>query len=160
MAAAAIILNALPRHLHADIYIDSQATIAALSNKATSERRRIRAPGRAWRNFISHTMKQKMGQFQVHHIRAHQGQKNRFQIGNDRADQVAKHHMLLGEESQAMPYFTTYEEEILLFKDDTLIEGDIRAWLTAQEKSHALAKWKLQETFLDSKISKTDTKND
>ena len=52
IAAAAIVLNALPNHLYADIFIDSQATIAAIKEKPLSERRRIRSSGRAWKTFI------------------------------------------------------------------------------------------------------------
>jgi ribonuclease HI len=52
IAAAAIVLNALPNHLYADIFIDSQATIAAIKEKPLSERRRIRSAGRAWKTFI------------------------------------------------------------------------------------------------------------
>ena len=46
IAAAAIVLNALPNHLYADIFIDSQATIAMIKEKPLSERRRIRSSGR------------------------------------------------------------------------------------------------------------------
>ena len=52
IAAAAIVLSALPNHLYADIFIDSQATIAAIKEKPLSERRRIRSSGRAWKSFI------------------------------------------------------------------------------------------------------------
>ena len=48
------------------------------------------------------------------------------QRGNDTADKVAKEHMTRGEEMKAIPYFTSYyEEEIVLFHEGTLIEGDI-----------------------------------
>src|ERR1700743_1174204 len=40
------------------------------------------------------------------------------------------------------PYFTSYEEEIVLFHEGTLIEGDIRAWLKKHEVEKALKNWK------------------
>jgi hypothetical protein len=43
---------------------------------------------------------------------------------------------------KAAPYFTSYEEEIVLFHEGTLIEGDIRAWLKKHEVDKALKNWK------------------
>ena len=43
---------------------------------------------------------------------------------------------------KAMPYFTSYEEEIVIFHEGTLIEGDIRTWLKKQEVDTALKNWK------------------
>ena len=42
------------------------------------------------------------------------------------ADKMAKEYMTRAEEMKAAPYFTSYEEEIVLFHEGTLIEGDIR----------------------------------
>src|ERR1700730_12907639 len=50
--------------------------------------------------------------------------------------------MTRGEEMKAIPYFTSYEEEIVLFHEGTLIEGDIRAWLKKHEVDTALKNWK------------------
>ena len=47
-----------------------------------------------------------------------------------------------GEEMKAIPYFTSYEEEIVLFHEGTLTEGDIRAWLKKHEVDKALRNWK------------------
>ena len=55
------------------------------------------------------------------------------QRGNDNADKLAKKFMAKAEEMKAAPYFTAYEEEIVLFHEDTLIEGDIRTWLKKHE---------------------------
>ena len=43
---------------------------------------------------------------------------------------------------KAAPYFTSYEEDIVLFHEDTLLEGDVRAWLKKQEVDNALKNWK------------------
>ena len=52
--------------------------------------------------------------------------------------------MAEAEEMKAAPYFTAYEEEIVLFHEDTLIEGDIRTWLKKHEIEKALNDWKAQ----------------
>ena len=64
------------------------------------------------------------------------------QRGNDAADKIAKEHMTKGEELEAAPFFTAYEEDIVLFHEDTLLEGDIRAWLKKHEVEKALNNWK------------------
>ena len=114
IAAAAIVLNALPNHLYADVYI-------AIKEKPLSERRRIRSSGRAWKTFIRSGMKGKTQQVQIHHIKAHEGVESLSQRGNDTADKVAKEYMTRGEEMKGTPYFTSYEEEIVLFHEGTLI---------------------------------------
>ena len=45
-------------------------------------------------------------------------------------------------EMKPAPYFTAYEEEIVLFHEDTLIEGDIRTWLKKHEVDKALNNWR------------------
>src|SRR5207302_3624520 len=142
IAAAAIVLSAVPNHLNADIFIDSQATIAAIKEKPLWERRRIRSSGRAWKSFIRSGLKGKTQQVQIHHIKAHEGVESLSQRGNDAADKVAKEYMTRGEEMKAMPYFTSYEEEIVIFHEGTLIEGDIRIWLKKHEVDTALKNWK------------------
>ena len=42
--------------------------------------------------------------------------------------------MAKAEQMKPAPYFTAYEEEIVLFHEDTLIEGDIRTWLKKHEE--------------------------
>ena len=41
------------------------------------------------------------------------------------------------EEMKGAPYFTSHEEEIVLFHEGTLLEGDIRAWLKKHEVDKA-----------------------
>jgi hypothetical protein len=87
-------------------------------------------------------MRGKTQQVQIHHIKAHEGVENIHQRGNDTADKVAKEYMTRGEEMKGTPYFTSYEEEIVLFHEGTLIEGDIRTWLKKHEVETALKNWK------------------
>ena len=122
-------------------YLSTQATIAAIKEKQLSERRRIRSSGRAWKTFIRNGMKGKTQQIQIH-VKAHEGVESLSQRGNDTADKMAKEYMTRGEEMKAIPYFTSYEEEIVLFHEGTLIEGDIRAWLKKHEVDTALKNWK------------------
>ena len=67
---------------------------------------------------------------------------NLLQRGIDMADKIAKEYMTRAEEMKAAPYFTSYEEEIVLFHEGTLIEGDIRTWLKKHEVDTALKNWK------------------
>ena len=103
-------------------------------------------------------MKGKTQQVQIHHIKAHEGVENLFQRGNDTADKMAKEYMTRGEEMKATPYFTSYEEEIVLFHEGTLIEGDIRTWLKKYEVDTALKNWKTQSVWpADQEIPKTNS---
>ena len=52
--------------------------------------------------------------------------------------------MAKAEEMKPAPYFTAFEEEIVLFHEDTLIEGDIRTWLKKHEIEKALNDWKAE----------------
>ena len=70
-------------------------------------------------------MTEKSQLVQIHHIKAHEGVESLSQRGNDTADKVAKEYMTRGEEMKAVPYFTSYEEEIVLFHEGTLIEGTL-----------------------------------
>jgi len=87
-------------------------------------------------------MNEKHQLVQIHHIKAHAGVESPAQRGNDAADKIAKEHMTKGEELEAAPFFTAYEEDIVLFHEDTLLEGDIRAWLKKHEVEKALNNWK------------------
>ena len=51
LAAATCAIKALPKDVHMTLRIDSMATIGAISKGVVSERRRVRAAGRAWLNF-------------------------------------------------------------------------------------------------------------
>src|SRR6185503_12134709 len=90
MAAVAMILTALPEGRYVHIYSDSMATIAALEKPERSERKRIRATGRSWKNFALPLIQQQHSQIQFHHIKSHEEVLTPFQQGNDRADKIAK----------------------------------------------------------------------
>ena len=60
---------------------------------------------------------------------------------NDNADKMAKEFM--AQKRWKQPLFTA-EEEIVLFHEDTLLEGDIRTWLKKHEVEKALNDWKAQ----------------
>ena len=76
-------------------------------------------------NFHKTPDSSKQAQIQIHHIRSHEGQSTPEQIGNDKADKVAKIYMSEGEDHE-----------------DDLIEGDIRLWLKEKEKEQMLDKWR------------------
>ena len=90
MAAVTMALSALASGQYLDIYSDSQATLAAVQNPPSSERKRIRAPGRAWKNRINLLLEKKNQFVNFHHIKSHQEIMNPNQWGNDRADRIAK----------------------------------------------------------------------
>ena len=68
MAAAAIVTRACPPHLNLVLRIDSMATIGAITKGAVSERKRIRAAGRAWLNLCRTDFLQKQERITVEHI--------------------------------------------------------------------------------------------
>ena len=52
MAAATVLLKALPPNRTLTMYIDSMAAIQALGEGLISERKRVKAQGRAWKSFV------------------------------------------------------------------------------------------------------------
>src|SRR5690348_15911670 len=48
LAAASIVINACPLQFSINLRIDSKAAIGAIAKGPLSERKRVRAPGRAW----------------------------------------------------------------------------------------------------------------
>ena len=89
LAAAAIVAKACPRNLPILIRIDSMATIGAISKGPVSERKRIRAAGRAWLNFSRSEFSQIGRTIMVEHVRSHTGSQTVEQVGNNNADQLA-----------------------------------------------------------------------
>src|SRR5690606_2687264 len=71
LAAAAIVAKARPRNLSLLLRIDSMATIGAIAKGPVSERKRIRAAGRAWLNFSQTEFLEIGRQIEVEHIRSH-----------------------------------------------------------------------------------------
>ena len=56
MAAATIVIKALPPDRTLSMYVDSVAAIQALQEGLISERKRIKAQGRAWKSFVKPTI--------------------------------------------------------------------------------------------------------
>ena len=64
IAAAASVVKAIPKGIPVTLLIDSMATIGALSQDVVSERKRVRAAGRAWLNWC----RQDLHQSAAYHI--------------------------------------------------------------------------------------------
>ena len=62
MAAATVVIKALPPDRTMTMYIDSMATIQALQQGPVSERKRIKMQGRAWKSFLMPTLREKRPQ--------------------------------------------------------------------------------------------------
>ena len=90
MAAATIIIKALPANRTLTLYVDSVAAIQALGQGLISERKRIKAEGRVWKSFIRPTIAKREGQVFICHVKAHSGLENPKQKDNDCADRLAK----------------------------------------------------------------------
>ena len=133
MAAASVVIGALPLNRKMTMYIDSTATIQALAEGPVSERKRIKMQGRAWKSFLKTTSAIKHRQIHTIHVKSHEDTKSPEQRGNDHADKMAKKFMSQSQSAQPLPYFTKEEEKFLAFHQDTLIVGNIRMWLKEEE---------------------------
>ena len=79
--------------------IDSTAAIGAISKGVLSERKRVRAAGRAWLNFSRQDFMEKRHAIQIQHVSSHKGTATTEQKGNDLADSVAKEYLRQGSRS-------------------------------------------------------------
>ena len=93
MAAATIVIKSLPPNRTLTMYVDSIATIQALEQRPISERKRIKAQGRAWKSFIRPTIAEKRHHISIFHVKAHSGLDSPEQQRNDCADRMAKKFM-------------------------------------------------------------------
>lgn len=125
-----------------DVRIDSTAAIGAISRGALSERKRVRAAGRAWLNFCRKDFLEKRDKIQIEHVSSHKGTESQEQKGNDTADKIANTYRRLGQATDAVPYFTEAEERFLLKHKDILIQQDVRVFLKALEKEVMVEIWK------------------
>jgi hypothetical protein len=124
LAAAAIMAKARPASLALLLRIDSMATIGAIAKGPVSERKRIRAAGRAWLNF-SRTEFLEIGRhIEVEHIRSHTGSQTVEQVGNDNADRLANMFRLQGEAEKPALYLWEAEESLLLQHQNKNVQGD------------------------------------
>ena len=142
MAAATVLLKALPPNRTVTMHIDSMATIQALGEGLISERKRVKAQGRAWKSFIRPTIAERKHQISIVHVKSHSGTVSPEQQGNDCADKMAKKFMIQGEKLEPLPYFTIGEEKYLMIHQDKLIGGNIRTWLKEQETKRCQDAWR------------------
>ena len=105
LAAAALVIKACPQFLPLTLKIDSKAAIGALTKGVVSERKRVRAPGRAWLNFCREDYLIKQNHLNIEHVSSHSGLETPEQIGNDTADQLANFYRCLGDRRSPSLYF-------------------------------------------------------
>lgn len=140
LAAAAVVLKACPLDTALTIRIDSMATIGALSNRVLSEKRRIRASGRAWLNFCRAEIGKK--RVLIEHVSSHTGAQTNEQRGNDVADAMANKFRLHGESIGPVPYLVSTEEPLLLESQGLIVQGDPRKFLKKMTKERMANIWR------------------
>ena len=135
MAAAALVTKACPPYLQLLLRIDSMATIGAITKGIVSERRRVRAAGRAWLNLCRSDFVEKEGNIKIEHISSHKGTGTPEQVGNDAADRLANSFRLEGEKKSSEPasYLLETEESLLFQHKNLVIQGDPREYLKMLE---------------------------
>jgi ribonuclease HI len=73
LAAAATAIKACPIGLPMTLKMDSTAAIGAISKGVVSERKRVRAAGRAWLNFSRQDFMEKRQSIKIQHVFSHKG---------------------------------------------------------------------------------------
>jgi hypothetical protein len=129
--------QSLPRNLEAY----SMATIGASSKGPVSERKRIRAAGRAWLNFSRLEFLEIGHRIRVQHVRSH-GSQSVEQVGNDNADRLANKFRIQGELSKPTLYLWESEESLLFQHQNKNVQGDPRTYLKNLEKELMSKIWK------------------
>ena len=142
LAAAAIVVQACPSTLPLLLRIDSLAAIGAISKGPVSERKRVRASGRAWLNFSRAKFLEILPRVRIEHVSSHKGTDTPEQIGNDNADRLANKFRLIGESSAPAPYLWEAEESLLFKHSNKNVQGDPRAYLKKLEKEYMIKVWK------------------
>jgi ribonuclease HI len=142
LAAAITVIRACPPKFPITLRIDSKAAIGALQKGHVSERRRVRAAGRAWLNFGRQEILAKRDHIQIEHIRAHQEVRTPEQQGNNSADEIAKSYLRLGESREPVKYFTHSEETFILCRKNGYIHGDVRSHLKKLSDEQLIGEWK------------------
>src|SRR3569623_1179898 len=117
-------------------------TIQALGEGLITERKRVKAQGRAWKSFVRPTVAERKYQISIFHVKSHTGLVSPEQQGNDCADRMAKNFMNQGENLEPLPYFTTGEEKYLMIHLGKLNGGNIRTWLKEQETKRCQDAWR------------------
>jgi hypothetical protein len=119
---------------------DEDRLNGALSKGPLSERRRIRAPGRAWLNFCRAEIGEK--EISMDHVPSHTGTMTPEQRGNDVADAMANKYRLEGESMGPVPYLVSTEEPLILEFKGSNIQGDPRSFLKKMAKEKMAEIWR------------------
>jgi len=146
LAAAAIVVKALPSTLRLTLRSDSLATIGAISKGPISERKRVRAAGRPWLNLCREDLLRKRTRISIEHVFSHRGNLSPEQQGNDLADTIANQYRRIGENLPSRDYFTEFEETFVLRHNAKNIQGDPRPFLKKLEKEAMILIWKEKES--------------
>jgi ribonuclease HI len=141
IAATTILLTSVPHHVHLSLFTDCLSAIHTLNKPALSERRRLRTPARVWAS-LGQEARQRHPDVLIKHVRSHQGTNTFEQVGNDRADRLAKLHLELTEHEKPIPYYAIGDTFVELSHDGKIPAQDIRKFLTGLEKAEMLAEWK------------------
>ena len=140
LAAAAILLSSVPYQVHLTLFSDCLSAINTLGLPPLSERKRLRTPARIWAA-MGQDARQKRPDLVIQHVKSHQGTATFEQIGNDRADQMAKHYLGLTEHDKPITYYAIGDTKVELRHNEKTLSQDIRKFLTL-EKAEMLEEWK------------------
>ena len=141
IAAVSCAIKALPSNVQCTFYIDSMAAIGAISKGLVSERKRIRASGRAWLNYCQKEFLQKKPKIKICHISSHKGTKTPEQKGNDIADNLANSFRMLVECHAPVKYFMDGEEKFHFNDNGYVIQGDPRSHFKKLEQKILQSNW-------------------
>jgi len=120
------------------------ATIGAITKGTVSERRRVRAAGRAWMNLCRNDFIEKQEKIRIEDISSHKGSVTPEQVGNDMADRLANSFRKKGEASQPAPYLLESEEPLLFQHKDIVVQSDPRDYLKRLETQKMIDDWKFK----------------
>ena len=159
IAAAAIVIDALPENVSLCLRMDSLAALNALRSGAlVSERRRVRAAGRSWLNWIRRPLSGMLGaRLEFEHVRSHSDEKGPAEIGNDEADRVANAFRRSGDGAPPVPYMLSTDERYLIECDGKMVTGDVRSWAKDRESQYLLEMWKARCPRQSEWMSRTAT---
>jgi hypothetical protein len=141
LAAASMVIKAIPIALTTTLRMDSKAAIGAILKGSVSERKRVRAPGRVWLNFCRRDFIEKRKVINIEHVSSHKGVASAEQQGNDLADIIANEYRRQGELKPPCSYFIDTEEMFYLEHKGLSIQGDARSYLKSLEKEIMLQSW-------------------
>jgi len=132
LAAAAILLSSVPYQVHLTLFSDCLSAINTLGLPPLSERKRLRTPARIWAA-MGQDARQKRPDLVIQHVKSHQGTATFEQIGNDRADQMAKHYLGLTEHDKPITYYAIGDTKVEVRHNEKTLSQDIRKFLEPGE---------------------------